>query len=182
MKKKTMLVISLVSVTAFSALFASITANKNYSFANATDTTVPHQIIFGEGDSIRTLWALGKEGVEFTKSNATRSGDSFVMTAYAGGDMYTSQNSGNFLYCETNGTSELSPNSYFEVDFTINNIASFTSVILHGTFYTNRKKTTEVNTMLVDTTYDEVNHKVTGKAFPFKGYLTGIELNYTCAA
>ncbi len=182
MNKKTMLLTSLVSVTAFGAFFASFFANQNYSYANATDTTVPHQIVFGEGDSINTLWALGKEGVEFTKSNATRSGDLFVMTAYAGGDMYTSQNYGNFLYCETNGTSELNPSSYFEVDFTIYNIASFTSVILHGTFYTNRKKTTVVNTMLVDTTYDEANHKVTGKAFPFKGYLTGIELNYTCVA
>ena len=181
MKKKTILLSGLFLTAGIAISALSFLGNSN-SFVKVTGSTVPHQIVFGEGDSIETLWALGKEGVQFTKSNATRSGDSFVMTAYAGGDMYTSQTFGNFLYCETSGTSELSPNSYFEVDFTINNIASFTSVILHGTFYTNRKKTTEVNTMFVDTTYDEANHKVTGKAFPFKGYLTGIELNYTCAA
>lgn len=185
MIKKSIYLSLLVGITAVSVSGTALVLSNNGRVAKlAGATNVSHQISFDKSDSVVLVAPENEKGVEITKDNATKSGYPFVMKIYCYGDGGCNNNlqGSDILYCETQGVSSADPNSYVRVDFEINNIASFTSVILYGTFYTTYHKESWVGSMTVPATYDAVNNKVTGKVQPFKAFVKSIELKYTCAA
>lgn len=184
MKNKNIYMSLLVGVTAVSISGAAIAlSSKKQTTQLVRAATVSHRITFDKNDSVVLVAPENEKGVEITKNNATRSGHQFVMKTYCygNGGYYSYINADCLLYCETKGVLSDNPDSYVRVDFTISNIASFTSVILHGTFYTNSGKNSSVSSMTIPATYDVINNKITGQVKPFKAIVTSIELNYTCA-
>lgn len=184
--KKSIFMSLLAGITAISIVSAVLLSNKQQTNFLVGASTVSHQIVFSKTDSVALTEPVNEKGVEITKVNATRSGHSFIMKVYCYGNggyySYNNPEASCLLYCETKGILSEDPDSYVRVEFDLTNVASFTSVILHGTFYKNREKSLCEDSMTVPATYDKVNNKVTGRIEPFKAFVTSIELNYTCAA
>lgn len=187
MKSKSVYMSFLAGITAVSVVCAAILfSNKQQVSKLAGAETINHQIVFDKNDSVALVEPENEKGVEITKTNATRSGHSFTMKAYCyGNDCYYSFNNPEascLLYCETIAYSA-DTESYVRVEFNLTNVASFTSVILNGDFFSNNdKKSGLTHSVTVSATYDKVNNKVTGRVDYYKLIVTSIELYYTCAA
>ena len=175
----------LVGITAISVFNVAIMINnKQQTRFMVGATTISHKITFTNKDNIVLTSPTNEKGTEITKKNATRSGDDFVMKAYCSGNgTYNTFNNSDFLlYCETKGTNSADPNSYVRLDFSLSNVASFTSIVLYGGFFYTSDKNLKTDSIIVPATYDSENERVTGRIDRFKIYVTSIELNYTCAA
>lgn len=189
MKKKLILLASLGFIgTIATAIGTVYIGNNNSLFTKASDNeTVGHTIVFETGITVNHINGDTYKAFTCTKDHATRSGTEFWIEAGIEGTGIMENNRDDcLLHCETTKENEANPTNTFEMYFTLREIASFESVVIRGTLYTNKEKTETIDSYtFVDgdgnCTYYTENGDVdiTGKGF-FKALITTIEINYTC--